>query len=277
MVSDAQEIDAFNVASELKPALISIVMPVFNERRTLPHVLFAVSKALPGVDKEIILVEDGSVDGTREWVRANFPEGRHSGSLLELRSDSSLVFGVDPGNALARITIQVTYHEKNLGKGAALITGLAAATGQLIVIQDADLEYDPADWAAMYDLIARRKVADVVYGSRFSGGPQRSLRFHHYAANRLISFVFSVVYNQKIRDVEVCYKMISAEVKATLELTCADFGCEIQLSAQIVRPSRWRIYEVDISYYGRSYDEGKKIGWLDGVKALFYIIKFRLV
>lgn len=269
--------DAFSAASEPKPALMSIVMPVFNERSTLPHVLLAVSKALPGIDKEVILVEDGSVDGTREWIRANFPEGRHSGSRLELGSDSSLVFGPDLPNAPACTTIQVIYHERNLGKGAALITGLAAATGQVIVIQDADLEYDPVDWAAMYDLIARRKVADVVYGSRFSGGAQRSLRFHHYAANRLISFVFSVVYNQKIRDVEVCYKMMAAEVKATLDLTCADFGCEIQISAQIVRPKRWRIYEVDISYYGRSYDEGKKIGWLDGVKALFYIIKFRLV
>lgn len=152
---------------------------------------------------------------------------------------------------------------------------MKAATGDIVVIQDADLEYDPQDWGQMYDLIAIRKVADVVYGSRFYGRPHRSLFFHHYMANRVISLLFNLLYNQTLSDIEVCYKMFTREVLQSLSLSCDDFGIEVEMSAQIARNRKLRIYETGISYYGRTYDEGKKINWRDGVKALWYILKFR--
>ena len=155
-------------------------------------------------------------------------------------------------------------------------TGLAHASGDVIVIQDADLEYDPDDWSRMLPLIVDRQVADVVYGSRFYGRPHRSLYFHHYLANRLISLLFNFLYNQMLSDIEVCYKMFTREVLKTLNLTRNDFGFEIEISAQIALARVWRIYEVGISYYGRTYDEGKKINWRDGLKALLYLVKFRI-
>jgi glycosyltransferase involved in cell wall biosynthesis len=170
----------------------------------------------------------------------------------------------------------VDFHEKNRGKGGALQTGLGRATGDVIVIQDADLEYDPADWASMWDLIVKRDIADVVYGSRFYGRPHRSLNYHHYMGNRIISLIYNVLYNQTLTDVEVCYKMLRREVLDTLKLTALDFGIEVQISAQIALARRWRIYEVGISYYGRTYEEGKKINWRDGVKALWYLVRYRL-
>jgi hypothetical protein len=128
----------------------------------------------------------------------------------------------------------------------------------------------------MLPLILDKKIADVVYGSRFDSRPHRSLYFHHYLGNRLISLLFSMLYNQTLSDIETCYKMFSREVLKTLQLSANDFGFEIQLSAQIALARRWRVYEVGISYYGRTYDEGKKINWRDGVKALVYLLKWRL-
>ncbi|WP_296744416.1 glycosyltransferase family 2 protein [Mesorhizobium sp.] len=249
-----------------------MIIPVFNEIATLAKVLSVVSEALPGVEKEVILVDDGSVDGTREWLRRNFPEGPRSGLAVMVDAGGNLEFSTGPGHCT---TVRPHYHERNSGKGAAVRNGLALATGEVIVIQDADLEYDPADWTAMYDLIARRKVADVVYGSRFYGWPHRSLYFHHYMANRFISLMFNLLYNQTLTDIECCYKMFTREVKERLRLTCDDFGCEVQLSAQIARAGGLRIYEVGISYYGRTYEEGKKINWRDGMKALWYLVRFR--
>jgi glycosyltransferase involved in cell wall biosynthesis len=155
-------------------------------------------------------------------------------------------------------------------------SGFACATGDVIVIQDADLEYDPNDWSRMLPLITDRQTADVVYGSRFFGRPHRSLYFHHYLGNRLISLIFNLLYNQMLSDIEVCYKMFTSEVLKDLRLTSDDFGVEIEISAQIARAKRWRIYEVGISYYGRTYVEGKKINWRDGLKALMYLIIFRI-
>ncbi len=229
---------------------LSVVIPAYNERATIARLLQLVTTALPEVSKEILVVDDCSTDGTREWLQANVV----GGPAFEMKA---------------------IYHERNRGKGAAVRSALAAATGDVVVIQDADLEYDPNDWAAMYELIATRKIADVVYGSRFYGRPHRSLYFHHYVANRLISFVFNLLYNQTLTDVEVCYKMFTREVRDSLRLTCDDFGFEIQISAQVSLARRWRIYETGISYYGREYQEGKKIRWTDGVKALWYLVRFR--
>ena len=143
------------------------------------------------------------------------------------------------------------------------------------MIQDADLEYDPSDWARMYDLIATRKVADVVFGSRFYGRPHRSLYFHHYLGNRLISLLFNLLFNQTLTDIESCYKMMTSSVARSLRLTANDFGIEVEIGARIARQRNLRIYEVGISYFGRTYAEGKKIIWKDGVKALWYLVKYR--
>jgi glycosyltransferase involved in cell wall biosynthesis len=261
--------------AEAAPALppLAVIIPVYNERDTLGQVLVAVSRALPGVRKNIIVVDDCSADGTREWLKANFPVGARTGSEISLDSAGRLDVSA-PFND-APISIEPLYHHQNRGKGAALRTGFAAARGEVVVIQDADLEYDPQDWATMYELIAIRKVADVVYGSRFHGRAHRSLYFHHYMANRLISLLFNLLYNQTLSDIETCYKMMSAEVAGSLRLSANDFGIEVEISANIARQRKLRIYELGIAYYGRSYDEGKKINWKDGVKALWYLLKFR--
>jgi glycosyltransferase involved in cell wall biosynthesis len=253
--------------------LLSIIIPVFNERHTLGVVLANVARALPGISKEIIVVDDYSRDGTREWLKTNFPDGPRSGFTVDLNADGELVFDQESGSAT--VTIRPIYHEGNRGKGCGLQTGFAMISGDVIVIQDADLEYDPNDWAQMYDLIAVRRVADVVIGSRFYGRPHRSLYFHHYIANRLIAWLFNVLFNQTLTDVESCYKMMTSRVAQSLRLTANDFGIEVEMCAEMARQRNLRIYELGISYFGRTYAEGKKINWKDGVKALWYVFKFR--
>ena len=252
--------------------LLSVIVPVYNERDTLGTVLAVVARNLPDVSKEIIVVDDCSKDGTREWMKANFSDGPRTGSSVDLDADGNLVFAQQGPST---VTIRPVYHERNRGKGGGLQTGFAAFSGDILVIQDADLEYDPDDWRQMYDLIAVRKVADVVFGSRFYGRPHRSLYFHHYLANRIISFLFNIAFNQTLTDIETCYKMMTRKVAQSLRLTANDFGVEVEMSAQIARQRDLRIYELGITYYGRTYTEGKKINWKDGVKALWYIFKFR--
>jgi glycosyltransferase involved in cell wall biosynthesis len=254
--------------------VLSVIVPVYNERNTLGKVLVAISGALPTVPKEILIVDDCSKDGTREWLKTNFPYGGQSACRLQLDETGNLVFPTETGEST--IFIRPIYHEQNKGKGAGVRTGLAAMAGDIVIIQDADLEYDPHDWELMYDLIAVRGVADVVYGSRFHGRPHRSLYYHHYLANRMISVIFNILYNQTLTDIETCYKMMAGKVARSLKLTANDFGIEVQISAQIALRRKWRWYEVGICYYGRSYDEGKKINWRDGIKALWYLLKFRV-
>ena len=225
--------------------LLSVVMPVFNEGATIDEIIRRVL-AVP-LRTQLIVVDDCSTDGTRD-------------TLTRLQGELGFTLLLQP---------------KNRGKGAALRAGFEAVRGDLVVIQDADLEYDPQDWALMYDLIALRKVADVVYGSRFHGRAHRSLYFHHYLANRLISLLFNALYNQTLSDIETCYKMMTVGVARSLRLSADDFGAEVEISANIARQRKLRIYELGITYYGRSYDEGKKINWKDGVKALWYLLKFR--
>jgi len=238
------------------PVKLSILIPVYNERRLLPLLLTKLTSALPDVEKEVILVDDGSTDGTREWVR----------EMLDGANGP-----VEPFNKLA---VKVIFHERNQGKGAAIRTAIRSATGDAMAIQDADLEYDPADLLPMWRLIEDGH-ADVVYGSRFHGRPHRCLYFHHYFANRLISTLFSILYNQILSDLEVCYKMFRREVLQYLTLRSNDFGFEIEFSANIARARVLRIYEIGISYFGRTYAEGKKISWKDGLKALWYVLRFR--
>jgi len=253
--------------------LLSIIIPVYNERSTLGTILIVVARCMPNVNKEIIVVDDCSSDGTREWLKENFPSGARNGSAVELDDNGNLEFAQESG--ISTITIRPIYHEKNRGKGGGLQTGFAAFSGDVLVIQDADLEYDPNDLGQMYDLIAVRGVADVVFGSRFYGRPHRSLYFHHYLANRLISLLFNLIFNQTLTDIEVCYKMMTSQVARSLRLTANDFGIEVEMSAEIARQRNLRIYEIGISYFGRTYAEGKKINWKDGLKALWYIFKFR--
>jgi glycosyltransferase involved in cell wall biosynthesis len=234
--------------------MLSVLIPVFNEAATLERAIAQIVASLPGVAKELVIVDDCSRDGSREWLQARF------GAAAEIAPDARVV---------------VVLHDQNRGKGAAIRSAMAAATGDVLVIQDADLEYDPVDWTRMYELIAVRKVADVVHGSRFYGLPHRSLYFHHYLANRMISLLFNVLYNQTLTDIEVCTKMFSREVLRSLRLDCDDFGIEVQISAQIARARHWRIYECAIQYFGRTYAEGKKINWRDGVKAIGYVIRYR--
>ena len=239
-------------------------MPVYNEVDSIAQILELVKAALPGRSKEIIVVDDGSKDGTRTWLADNF-------EILPDRDAGSKNAGhVNPGECV----VHVIFHSHNKGKGGAIQTAMRAASGMVLVIQDADLEYDPDDWVEMYGLITAKKVADVVYGSRFYGKPHRSLYFHHYLANRLISLIFNVLCNQTLTDVETCYKMFTREVLESLNITANDFGFEIQISTQIALARKWRIYETAIHYYGRTYNEGKKINWKDGVKALWYLIRF---
>ncbi|RYY80527.1 MAG: glycosyltransferase family 2 protein, partial [Comamonadaceae bacterium] len=224
----------------------------------------------------ILLIDDGSTDGTGTWMREQVPAGERTARRIELDPQGRIVWDESGQGSLVRV--RTFFHPRNLGKGAALRTGFAAAMGSVVVVQDADLEYDPGDWQAMHALIVQRGEADVVYGSRFRGRDQGDagfISFRQSAANRLISTLFGVLYGRRISDVETCYKMFTAEVRDTLDITCPDFGCEIQISAQIVRGGPWRIKEVPIRYRGRTYAQGKKINWRDGVKALGYLALFR--
>jgi glycosyltransferase involved in cell wall biosynthesis len=230
-------------------SVLTIVMPVYNEIRTIEQSLRRVADApLPeGMGKEIILVDDGSKDGTREF-------------LAGLKGPYRIIF-----------------HEKNRGKGAAVRTGFAAATGDYIVIQDADMEYDPREFADLLKPLLDNR-ADVVYGSRFmSGRPHAVLRFWHYLGNKLLTAVSNAFTNLYLTDMETCYKVFSKEVLREIgpNLTSNRFTIEPEITA-LVAKGRYRVFEIGISYGGRSYKEGKKIGWRDGFAALWAIIRFNV-
>jgi len=227
------------------PVKISVVIPVYNEKDTILEIISRV-RATP-FEKEIIVVDDCSRDGTREI-------------LAELERDPD---------------IRVFYQRVNRGKGAALRTGFEHMTGDVVLIQDADLEYDPADYGALLEPILSGK-ADVVFGSRFSGGPHRVLYFWHSVANHLLTFLSNMMTNLNLTDMETCYKVFRCGVIERITIRSNRFGVEPELTQKVARLGV-RVYEVPISYHGRSYSEGKKIGWKDAVSAFYFILKFKLV
>lgn len=225
---------------------LSIVIPVYNEAATLSRIVDWVRSVEVGMEKEILLVDDGSRDGTREVLR-KMGEGHPD--------------------------LKILFHEVNRGKGAALRTGFAAATGDVVLIQDADLEYDPKEYPRLLAPIVEGH-ADVVYGSRFlGGGAHRVVFYWHYLGNRLLTTLSNMTTNLNLTDMEVCYKAFKREVIQNIPLQENRFGFEVEITAKIAR-RKLKIYEVPISYYGRDYSEGKKIGWRDGFSALRCIAKY---
>jgi len=251
--------------------VLSVVVPVYDEIRTIGSVLARLSAALPHVAKQIIVVDDGSTDGTRDWLTENFPGGTWTGTRIAVNADGMLDFAANDG---AAVTVQVTFHDANRGKGAALRTAFAAVTGDVVVIQDADLEYDPRDIPTLIQPILDGN-ADVVFGSRFIGGSHRVLYFWHMVVNRGLTLLSNMFNDLNLTDIEICYKAFRADVARALQIEESRFGVEPELTAKVAK-MRLRIYEVPVSYRGRTYEEGKKIGWKDGVRAVYAIVKYGL-
>lgn len=225
---------------------LSIIMPCYNEINTIDFIIDAV-KNMPYHDKEIIIVDDCSIDGTREKLK----------------------------NKIESMVNKVIYHDCNQGKGAALRSGIKAATGDIVIIQDADLEYDPNEIPMVIQPILDGK-ADVVFGSRFMGGhPHRVVYFWHMVGNKILTTISNMFTNINLTDIETCYKAFKREILQSIKIEENRFGFEPEITVKVAK-KKVRIYEVGISYYGRTYAEGKKIGWKDGCRAIFCIFKYSL-
>jgi glycosyltransferase involved in cell wall biosynthesis len=222
---------------------LSVVMPVYNEKKTILEVLERVRAV--DLPKEIIVVDDFSTDGTRDILQALPP------------SDD----------------LKIVFQPRNMGKGAALRTGFASVSGDIVIIQDADLEYDPSEYPVLMQPILNNK-ADVVFGSRFLGGPHRVLLFWHSVGNRILTNLSNMLTDLNLTDMETCYKAFRAELLKKITFRENRFGFEPEFTAKVSK-ARCRIYEVPISYSGRDYAEGKKIGWKDGIAAIYFIFKYR--
>ncbi len=231
---------------------LSIIMPVYNEMTTIAEIIHRVGETLVGLSKELVIVDDSSTDGTREYLQ----------SLAE-------------GETRDGLTVKVIFHETNQGKGAAIRTAIAHVTGDIVLIQDADLEYDPQDYPALLQPILEQR-ADVVFGNRFHGGPHRVLYFWHFVGNKLLTTLCNIVTNLNLTDMEVGYKVFRAEILKQVQLCSNRFGFEPEITVKMARLD-CRIYEVPISYHGRTYAEGKKINWRDGIAALLHMLRYRFL
>ena len=223
---------------------LSIIIPAYNEKKTIEEIIRRVQAVEVGLEKEIIVVDDFSQDGTRQ--------------ILE---------------KLIQANLKVFFHSKNMGKGAALQTGFSQAEGDILLIQDADLEYDPKEYARLLEPILDGR-ADAVYGSRFLGGPHRVLFFWHYLGNKVLTTFCNILSNLNLTDIETCYKVFKKEVLNSIKLRSKRFGFEPEITLKLAK-LKCRIYEVPVSYSGRDYSEGKKIGWRDGIAAIFHIIRYK--
>ena len=224
---------------------LSIIIPVFNEENTIASIIQKVQSA--DYDKEIIVVDDASTDGTKDVLQKLSQQPK----------------------------IKIFYHERNRGKGAAIRTAIKNITGNITIIQDADLEYDPVDYTILLKPILDGR-ADVVYGSRFQGGSHRVLFFWHYLGNKLLTLFSNVMTNLNLTDMETGYKAFKSNVIKNISLSSDRFGFEPEVTAKIAHNNNYKIYEVPISYSGRDYSEGKKIGWKDGVAAIYFILKYNI-
>jgi len=236
---------------------LSVVMPVYNEIATLKEIIARVVNV--DVDKELIVVDDFSTDGSRELVQ-------------ELQTSGLERWLSDPAVRRRTNEVRTVFQPQNMGKGAALRAGFAAATGDIVAIQDADLEYDPKDLLVLIQPIVDG-IADVTFGSRFIGSPRRALYFWHMVMNRGLTLASNMLNDINITDMETCYKAFTREVILAIDIEENRFGIEPELTAKVAKMGV-RIYEVPISYRGRTYAEGKKIGWKDGVRAVYCILKY---
>jgi glycosyltransferase involved in cell wall biosynthesis len=226
---------------------LTVIVPVYNEKDTIKEIIGLIKQA-PVEEIEIIIVDDHSSDGTRELLQ----------------------------NQLENEVDKVIYHDVNQGKGAALRSGFREATGDYVIVQDADLEYDPSEYPLLLEPAIDGK-ADVVFGSRFSGaGSHRVLYFWHYIGNKILTTLSNMFTNLNLTDMETCYKLFKREIIQSINIKEDRFGFEPEVTAKLAKMDNCRIYEVGISYYGRTYEEGKKIGWKDGMRAIFVILKYGL-